>query len=96
MAGTAAGHSRGPTEHPAPRAHHRSDRCRCGAISPDGLAGFHFDLRDLVTPLVWHTVVAQARDHDTGEWFDLNSTPRQLRCANDPAASPFSGVWTHD
>ena len=62
--------------------------------SPDGFAGFHFDLRDLIKPLVWHTVVAQARDNETGEWFNLNSTPRQLRCADDPAASPFGGVWT--
>jgi hypothetical protein len=62
--------------------------------SPDGLAGFHFDLRDLIKPLVWHSVVAQARDIDTGEWFTLNSTPRQLRCADDPAATPFAGVWT--
>jgi hypothetical protein len=62
--------------------------------SPDGLAGFLFDLRDLVKPLVTHTVVAQARDNETGEWFDLNSTPRELRCADAPGSSPFAGVWT--
>jgi hypothetical protein len=62
--------------------------------SPDGLAGFHFDLQDLVKPVVWHTVLAQARDNETGAWFDLGATSRQLRCANDPDASPFSGVWT--
>jgi hypothetical protein len=62
--------------------------------SPDGLAGFTIDLRDAITPVVPHLVTAQARDHDTGEWFDLEATPRTLRCADDPAANPFIGAWT--
>jgi hypothetical protein len=62
--------------------------------SPDGLAGFVFDLRDLVSPAVTHQVVAQARDNETHEWFDLEATPRSLRCADDPATNPFIGAWT--
>lgn len=62
--------------------------------SPDGFAGFGFDLRDVVRPIVTHEIRAQARDNETGEWFDLEATPRTMRCADDAAANPFVGAWT--
>ena len=62
--------------------------------SPDGLAGFSFDLRDLVAPVVVHEITAQARDDETGEWSDLEATPRTMRCFDDPSDNPFVGAWT--
>jgi LysM repeat protein len=45
-----------------------------------GLYAFDIDLRHLVTPGVEHEIRVQARDAETGNWSDLNLTPRLLTC----------------
>lgn len=64
--------------------------------SPDGLAGFNINLWGLISHKKSHEIRAQAQDNETGEWVDLDSTPRTLRCSVPPPGSGigFSGQWT--
>jgi predicted GH43/DUF377 family glycosyl hydrolase len=49
----------------------------CGA---DGSCGFEVSLWGLISPYEEHQVMVQAYDEETGQWFDLNNTPRTLTC----------------
>lgn len=46
----------------------------------DGTAAFWVNLAGRIRPHVAHEIRVQAQDLDTGEWVDLNSTPRVLTC----------------
>ena len=52
-----------------------------GAIPGDGTSAFTVNLVDLMTPDVEHAVRAEAQDLTTGEWVDLDGTPRSLTCS---------------
>jgi hypothetical protein len=52
-------------------------------IDPNGTAGFQVFMGLLgITFDVTHTVLVRAQDPQTGEWQDLDSTPRTILCTN--------------
>ena len=57
-------------------------------VSPDGYSGFHIGLWGLVSLNVAHSITVQAQDHESGEWVDLNLTPKSLTCVSGTATSP--------
>lgn len=50
----------------------------------DGTCGFNVNLWGLMTAGVTHRVTAQAYDVETGTWFDLSGTDKQLTCWGYP------------
>jgi len=46
----------------------------------DGTAAFWVDLTSSVSPGISHSILTQARDLQTGQWVDLDFTPRTLTC----------------
>lgn len=59
-------------------------------ISPDGLAGFGFDLRGRLTAGEPHTILVEVQDAQSSAWQPLDATPKVINCANS------SPVGTHD
>jgi hypothetical protein len=47
----------------------------------DLTAGFGVDLRGLIEWYIPYRIYTQARDLQTGEWVNLDGTPRNLTCA---------------
>lgn len=46
----------------------------------DGTSGFNVDLRPLIAYGIPYEIRTQGRDVQTGEWFTLDGSPRQLTC----------------
>lgn len=65
-------------------------------VSSDGMAGFTIYLWGLVNPGKMLLVHVQAQDSTTGDWVDLNLSPKTLKCAvPSPALGiGFVGSWT--
>ena len=52
-------------------------------VSPDGFSSFFVDMGLLgISFDVTHTVLVEAQDADTGDWFALDATPRVVTCTN--------------
>jgi predicted amidohydrolase YtcJ len=47
---------------------------------PGGTCGFSIDLWKLISHNTEHSVLIQAQDAQTGEWVNLNKTPKTLNC----------------
>lgn len=52
----------------------------------NGYSGFDAWLMGLITPGVGHSILAQAQDLQTGDWWDLPGSPKLLTC---PSSLPF-------
>ena len=50
----------------------------------DGTCSFELNLFSLVSSDVNHSIRVQAQDAQTGEWADLQSTPKTLNCSGSP------------
>lgn len=57
----------------------RPDLKSAGAC-PGGTCAFSINLWGLVSHNAEHSVLVQAQDAQTGEWFDLKETPKMLNC----------------
>jgi predicted amidohydrolase YtcJ len=58
---------------------YRPDLADAG-VCPGGSCAFHFDLWGLVSANTDHAILVQAQDAQTGEWVNLERTPRTVRC----------------
>ena len=58
-----------------------------GEVCPGGTCSFKVNLSSLISLGVDHSITVQAQDAQSGEWFDLNNTPKTLNCI-DPGARP--------
>jgi hypothetical protein len=59
-----------------------------GGVCPGGTCSFKVDLASLISLGVDHSITVQAQDAQSGEWVDLNNTPKTLNCI-DPGAKPI-------
>jgi hypothetical protein len=57
-------------------------------VCPGGTCSFKVDLAGLISLNVDHSITVQAQDAQSGEWVDLNNTPKTLQCI-DPGARPI-------
>jgi hypothetical protein len=51
-----------------------------GVCGEDGACGYEVNLWGAITPYEEHQIFVQALDEETGQWFNLNGTPRPLTC----------------
>jgi hypothetical protein len=61
-------------------------------VSPDGLAGFSFDLRGHLSVGESHTILIEAQDAQTSAWQPLDATPKVITCANSSPEGTHDGV----
>lgn len=59
-------------------------------ICTGGTCGFRVSLWGLISSDTDHSIMVQAQDAQTGEWTNLNNTPKTLNCI-DPGAQPI--IW---
>jgi hypothetical protein len=69
----------------------RQDLIDAGA-SPDGLAGFSFDLRGHISIGEAHTILVEGQDAQTAAWQPLDETPKVINCADSPPEGTHDGV----
>ncbi len=56
-----------------------------------GTCGFFADLWGLIDPDVEHAITAQAYDEESGQWLNLEATPKSLTCQAAPPPTP--SIW---
>ena len=56
-----------------------------------GTCGFSADLWGLIDPDVEHAITAQAYDEESGQWLNLEATPKSLTCQAAPPPTP--SIW---
>jgi len=59
-------------------------------VCTDGTCSFSVNLFSSISLGIDHSIAIQAQDAQSGEWVDLNNTPKTLNCI-DPGAEPI--VW---
>ena len=62
----------------------------------EGTCGFGVDLWNLVSHDEEHQITAQAYDEETGEWFNLEATPKTLYCQSPPPTPWFTAFPEQD
>jgi choice-of-anchor C domain-containing protein len=63
------------------------------AIGGNGTALFSVDLGRILAPNVAHQIRVQAKDLQTGEWIDLQGTPKWLTCLATPVDAVVNGSF---
>ncbi len=56
-----------------------------------GTCGYSVDLWGLISPDVEHSIAVQAFDEESGQWLNLEATPKALTCTAPPPPAP--SIW---